>query len=63
MSKAETKSKKTEKVAEITEVKEVEAKKVESKENRIVIFDSQMKHKGTNTTDKKKRVLLNINYF
>ena len=38
-------------------------KKVESKENRIVIFDSQMKHKGTNTTDKKKRVLLNINYF
>ena len=38
-------------------------KKVKSKENRIVIFDAQMKHAGTNTTDKKKRVVLNLNYF
>jgi len=42
---------------------EKDNKKVESKENRIVIFDSQMKHRGTNTTNKKKRVVLNINYF
>ena len=38
-------------------------KKVESKENRIVIFDSKLKHRGTNTTNQKKRVVLNINYF
>ena len=38
-------------------------KKVKSKENRIVIFDAQMKHAGTNTTNKKKRVVLNLNYF
>jgi len=38
-------------------------KKVGCQENRIVIFDSQMKHTGTNTTNKKKRVVLNINYF
>ena len=38
-------------------------KTVESKENRIVIFDSHLNHRGTNTTDQKKRVVLNINYF
>ena len=38
-------------------------KTVESKENRIVMFDSKLKHRGTNTTDQKKRVVLNINYF
>lgn len=38
-------------------------KKVKSKENRIVIFDAQMKHAGTNTTNEKKRVVLNLNYF
>ena len=38
-------------------------KKVKSKENRIVIFDAQMKHAGTNTTNQKKRVVLNLNYF
>ena len=38
-------------------------KKVESKENRIVIFDSHLNHRGTNTTDQKKRVVLNTNYF
>ena len=42
---------------------EKDNKKVESKENRIVIFDSKMKHRGTNTTDQKKRIVLNINYF
>tara|TARA_R110000824_G_scaffold8482_2_gene38586 strand:+ start:176 stop:682 length:507 start_codon:yes stop_codon:yes gene_type:complete len=38
-------------------------KKVNSKENRIVMFDSKLKHRGTNTTDQKKRIVLNINYF
>ena len=37
--------------------------KVMSKENRIVIFDAQMRHTGTNTTNQKKRVVLNLNYF
>ena len=38
-------------------------KKVKSEENRIVIFDAKMKHTGTNTTNQKKRVVLNLNYF
>ena len=38
-------------------------KKVKSEENRIVIFDAKMKHVGTNTTNRKKRVVLNLNYF
>ena len=38
-------------------------KKVESRENRIVMFDSELKHRGTNTTDHKKRVVLNLTYF
>ena len=38
-------------------------KKVKSEENRIVIFDAKMKHAGTNTTDQKQRVVLNLNYF
>jgi len=37
--------------------------KILSEENKIVIFNSEMLHKGTNTTDSKKRVVLNINYF
>ena len=42
---------------------EKDNKKVESKENRIVVFDSHLKHRGTNTTDQKRRIILNINYF
>ena len=42
---------------------EEEKRKVKSEENRIVIFDAQMKHAGTDTTDQKKRVVLNLNYF
>jgi hypothetical protein len=38
-------------------------KKVYSKANRVVIFDSNTLHSGTNTTDKKRRVVLNINYY
>jgi len=35
---------------------------VESVENRIVIFDSHLKHVGFTCTDEKTRVLININY-
>jgi hypothetical protein len=37
--------------------------KVESVENRMVIFDQQMAHTGTSCTDKSNRIVLNINYF
>jgi len=39
------------------------SKKVMSKENRVVIFNTKMEHYGTNTTDSKSRVVLNLNYF
>ena len=34
-----------------------------SVENRIVIFDSNLKHTGTSHTDTKRRVLINFNYI
>ena len=37
--------------------------KVNSVENRIVIFDSNMRHTGTSCTDKSGRLVMNINYF
>ena len=37
--------------------------KVESVANRIVIFPSNMKHKGTSCTDEKTRVVMNFNYY
>ena len=36
---------------------------VESVENRIVIFDSSIAHRGVSCTDAKVRVLTNINYI
>ena len=36
--------------------------KVESIENRLVMFDSQVKHAGNTSTDQKIRVLINFNY-
>ena len=36
--------------------------KVESVENRLVLFDSQIQHSGASCTDERKRVVLNINY-
>ena len=36
--------------------------RVDSVENRLVIFDSQMKHAGNTSTDQKIRVLINFNY-
>ena len=35
---------------------------VESKENRMVVFPTEMKHRGTSCTDKKVRVVINFNY-
>ena len=37
-------------------------RKIESKENRIVMFNSNAEHAGSSCTDQKYRVLLNINY-
>ena len=37
--------------------------KVESKENRVVIFDSQIRHAGIPCTDKKRRVVINFNFI
>ena len=36
--------------------------KVESVENRMVVFDSRLKHRGVTCTDQKRRVLINFNY-
>lgn len=36
---------------------------VESLRNRLVIFDSNMRHTGTTTTDDKYRMVINLNYF
>ena len=38
-------------------------KKVESKANRIVFFDGNELHSGTNSTDCKNRMVINFNYF
>lgn len=37
--------------------------KVNSVENRIVIFDSTLLHSGTTCTDQKNRVVINFNYY
>jgi len=37
--------------------------KIECVENRIVIFDSTLKHTGTTHTDEKVRCVLNFNYY
>ena len=37
--------------------------KVDSIENRIVIFDSNERHRAVTTTDTARRVVINFNYF
>jgi hypothetical protein len=37
--------------------------KIESKENRLLLFNSSKLHNSTNCTDKKMRINFNINYF
>ena len=36
--------------------------KVESKANRLLLFDSQLEHSGTSCTDQRRRIVLNLNY-
>ncbi len=37
--------------------------KVESVENRLITFPTQMMHSGTTCTNSKSRIIININYF
>ena len=37
--------------------------KIESVENRVVIFDSQIRHAGVPCTDEKRRVVINFNFI
>ena len=37
--------------------------KIESKENRMMLFDSSTPHSSTSTTNAKSRINLNFNYF
>jgi len=37
--------------------------KIESIENRIVVFNNSLYHSGSSCTDEKIRVVININYF
>ena len=37
--------------------------RVESVENRMVFFESQLEHTGTSCTNQKRRVVINFNYF
>lgn len=36
---------------------------VESVENRVVVFNSNLLHTGTTCTDQKRRIVVNLNYF
>jgi hypothetical protein len=37
--------------------------KIENKENRMLVFDSQIKHSAILQSDVKRRIVININYF
>jgi hypothetical protein len=37
--------------------------KINSIKNRLVLFDSNLEHRGTTCTDQKYRCLINLNYF
>jgi hypothetical protein len=37
--------------------------RVESVENRVLIFDSNTRHTGTTCTNQKRRIVVNLNYF
>tara|TARA_R100001126_G_C4833040_1_gene152792 strand:- start:15 stop:536 length:522 start_codon:yes stop_codon:yes gene_type:complete len=40
-----------------------DGQKIESVENRLIDFDSNTRHLGSTCTDKKCRIVLNINYY
>lgn len=37
--------------------------KIESKENRMLVFDSEIKHRVLSQTDVKERIVINYNYY
>jgi len=37
--------------------------KIDCKENRIVIFDSQLEHQAISQTDTERRIVINFNFF
>ena len=37
--------------------------KIHSKENKLLIFNSQIKHAGVSQTDVERRIVINFNYF
>ena len=41
----------------------IEDKKIESKANRIILFDADEEHYGTNSTNCNNRMVINFNYF
>lgn len=41
----------------------IDGEKIDSVENRMVVFDGQTLHTGTTCTDQKYRCLINFNYF
>ena len=41
----------------------IEGKKIDIKENRIVFFNSDKKHYGTNSTNCTNKMVINLNYF
>ena len=40
-----------------------DGRRVESVENRVAIFSPKLKHSSTTCTDKKRRIVINFNYF
>ena len=40
-----------------------DGKKVKSVENRVVMFDGEIKHCSTTCTDKLSRIVVNVNYI
>ena len=40
-----------------------DGKKIESKENRFISFDSNLEHTGTSCTDENIRAVINLNYY
>ena len=41
----------------------IEGQKIESVENRVILFDPSKPHYGTTTSNAKRRVIVNFNYF
>ena len=40
-----------------------DGKKIKSEKNKYIEFDSNLEHTGTTCTDKKRRVVINLNYL